>query len=269
MTDPPERTMPTLFNLTGKTAVVVGGASGIGRAISILFATQGAKIVILDIDEKKAQSCVSEIRQLHKAAETFSVDISKLNDVEEAIRTVSQSNKRIDVLVNSAGIPHIGSLETTSEKDLEKIFMVNVKGVFNAMKAVVPFMKQQGGGVILNIASVAASTGISNRFAYSMSKGAVLSMTYSVARDFIKDNIRCNSISPARIHTPFVDSFLKTNFAGQEEAMFEKLSQAQPIGRMGKPDEVASLALYLCSDEASFVTGCDYPIDGGFTKLVG
>jgi NAD(P)-dependent dehydrogenase (short-subunit alcohol dehydrogenase family) len=117
------------------------------------------------------------------------------------------------------------------------------------------------------MASVAGSVGITDRFAYSMSKGAVISMTLSVAKDFIKDGIRCNSISPGRVHTPFVDGFIKANYPGREQEMFEKLSKTQPIGRMATPDEIAYLALYLCSDEASFITGTDYPIDGGFIKL--
>ena len=135
------------------------------------------------------------------------------------------------------------------------------------MYAVIKQMKAQGGGVILNVASIAATVGIPDRFAYSMSKGAVLTMTLSVAKDYINDNIRVNCISPARVHTPFVDGFLQKNYPGREQEMFEKLSKTQPIGRMAKPDEVAWLSLYLCSEQAGFITGCDYPIDGGFIKL--
>jgi 2-keto-3-deoxy-L-fuconate dehydrogenase len=144
-----------------------------------------------------------------------------------------------------------------------------VKGTYNAMFAAVPYMKKQKKGVVLNVASIAATLGIAERFAYSMTKGAVLSMTLSVAKDYIGDGIRCNCISPARVHTPFVDGFIKTNYPGKENEMFEKLSKIQPIGRMGTPEEIAYLALYLCSDEAGFVTGCDYTIDGGFTRLNG
>jgi NAD(P)-dependent dehydrogenase (short-subunit alcohol dehydrogenase family) len=142
-----------------------------------------------------------------------------------------------------------------------------VKGTYNAMFGAIEIMKKQQKGVILNIASVASSVGISDRFAYSMSKGAVLMMTLSVAKDYVHEGIRCNCISPARVHTPFVDGFLKANYPGKEKEMFEKLSKTQPIGRMAKPEEIANLALYLCSDEASFITGSDYPIDGGFIKL--
>jgi NAD(P)-dependent dehydrogenase (short-subunit alcohol dehydrogenase family) len=183
------------------------------------------------------------------------------------MQKILDASGRIDILVNSAGIAHIGKLETTSEADLDRVYQVNVKGVYNTMHEVIGPMKKQGGGVILNIASVASTVGIADRFAYSMSKGAVLTMSYSVAKDYLHDHIRCNCISPARVHTAFVDGFLKANYPGKEQEMFEKLSRTQPIGRMGKPDEVAALALYLCSDESSFVTGTNYPIDGGFLTL--
>jgi len=169
--------------------------------------------------------------------------------------------------LNCAGVAHVGNLEKTAEADIDKLFQVNVKGVYNTMWACIPQMKARNSGVILNMASVAALVGIPDRFAYSMTKGAVIAMTQSVARDYISYGIRCNSISPARVHTPFVDGFLAKNYPGQEKEMFEKLSKTQPIGRMAEPDEIAKLALYLCSDEASFITGTDYPIDGGFVKL--
>jgi NAD(P)-dependent dehydrogenase (short-subunit alcohol dehydrogenase family) len=176
---------------------------------------------------------------------------------------------KVDILVNSAGIAHVGRLETTSDDDFERIFRVNVLGTHHALRETVPAMVAQGGGVIVNMASIAASAGLEDRYAYSMSKGAVLSMTYSVARDYLGHNIRCNSISPARVHTPFVDGFVKKNFPGKETEAFAKLSASQPIGRMAQPREVAMLALYLCSDEASFLTGADYPLDGGFVNLRG
>ncbi|HLR25359.1 MAG TPA: SDR family oxidoreductase, partial [Fodinibius sp.] len=167
------------------------------------------------------------------------------------------------------GVAHIGNVEDTSEQDFDRIYSVNVKGVYNCIHATIGRMVEQGGGVILNMASIASVVGIDDRFAYSMSKGAVLTMTLSVAKDYIGDNIRCNCISPARIHTPFVDGFLKENYPGREQEMFDQLSQTQPIGRMGKPEEVASLVLYLCSDQAGFITGTNYPIDGGFIDLNG
>lgn len=256
-----------MFSLNNKTAVVTGGGSGIGRAVAELFAAQGAMTCILDLNKSNALDAVKAIESRGGKAMAFEVDVTSQIQVGESITKIVEKSGKIDILVNSAGISHIGKLENTSEDDFEKIFRVNVKGVYNVMRAVVLQMKEQGGGVILNMASVAATVGISDRFAYSMSKGAVLTMTLSVAKDYIKDNIRCNCISPARVHTSFVDGFLTKNYPGQEKEMFEKLSKTQPVGRMGRPDEIASLALYLCSDESSFVTGSDYPIDGGFIRL--
>jgi 2-keto-3-deoxy-L-fuconate dehydrogenase len=177
--------------------------------------------------------------------------------------------ERVHILVNNAGIAHIGKLENTTEGDFDRVFCVNVKGLYNCMRAAVEHMKAQGGGVILNMASIAAWVGLADRFAYSMSKGAVVAMTNSVARDYLAHNIRCNSISPARVHTPFVDGYLRQNYPGREQEMFAKLSQTQPIGRMAQPSEVAALALFLCSDEAAYITGSDYAIDGGFLNLHG
>ena len=176
---------------------------------------------------------------------------------------------RVDILINNAGISHIGTVESTTEEDFDRVFRVNVKGFYNCMRAVVGHMKAQGGGVILNLASIAGSSGLPDRFAYSTSKGAVVAMTYSVARDYLAHNIRCNCISPARVHTPFVDDYLHKNYPGREKEMFEKLAKSQPVGRMAEPVEVASLALFLCSDEAAFITGVDYPMDGGFFNLRG
>jgi 2-keto-3-deoxy-L-fuconate dehydrogenase len=187
--------------------------------------------------------------------------------VKKVVHEIISEFGRIDILVNSAGVAHIGNVENTAETDFDRLFQVNVKGVYNLMHHIVPHMKQKRKGVILNIASVAASVGIADRFAYSMTKGAVVAMTLSVAKDYVREGIRCNSISPGRVHTPFVDGFLKANYPGSEAEMFDKLSKTQPIGRMAQPDEIAHLALYLCSDEASFITGSDYPIDGGFIKL--
>lgn len=173
----------------------------------------------------------------------------------------------IHILVNNAGIAHVGKVDTTEESDFDRIMNVNVKGVYNCLYAAIPQFRKSNGGVILNLASIACWVGIPDRFAYSTAKGAVMAMTLSVAKDYIGENIRCNSISPARVHTPFVDGFIAKNYPGREEEIFEKLSQSQPIGRMGKPEEIATLALFLCSDESSFITGSDYPIDGGFIKL--
>ena len=255
-----------LFSLKNKTAIITGGASGIGLSVSKIFAKQGANVHILELNEQLAKEVATAINAEGGKAEAHAVNIAeqtKVNAIVDAIAVKSG----IDILVNNAGIAHIGNAINTTEEDFDRIVTVNIKGTYNCLHAVLPHMVKQNAGVILNMASIAASLGIPDRFAYSMSKGAVLSMTLSVAKDYLKQGIRCNSISPARVHTPFVDGFISKNYPGQEKEMFAKLSATQPIGRMAKPDEIGYLALYLCSDEAGFITGCDYPIDGGFVKL--
>lgn len=256
-----------MFSLQSKVVVITGAGSGIGKAIAERFASQNATVHILELNTAAAETTLQSIKLTGGIARIHPCNVSDQAQVKEVINSIVKLAGKIDILVNSAGIAHIGKLDSTSEADFDKIYQVNVKGVYNTMQACISHMINQKGGIILNIASVAASRGIAERFAYSMSKGAVVSMTLSVAKDYINQNIRCNSISPARVHTAFVDNFLKANYAGKEQEMFEKLSRTQPIGRMGKPEEVASLALYLCSDEASFITGCDYPVDGGFLTL--
>ena len=254
-----------MFRLDNKTAIITGGGSGIGKAIATVFAQQGASVHILDMDEQGATNVVQEITAAGGKGQFYKCDVSKQADVKQIVDGIA-ANGAIDILINNAGIAHIGSADTTPEADFDRLVNVNVKGVYNCLHTVIPHMKQNGGS-ILNMASIASLVGIPDRFAYSMTKGAVVGMTLSVAKDYLKYNIRCNCISPARVHTPFVDGFLSKNYPGKEAEMFEKLSKTQPIGRMGKPEEIGYLALYLCSNEASFITGCDYPIDGGFTKL--
>lgn len=256
-----------MLNLKGKTAIITGGGSGIGKAIAQLFARQGAFVGIVELNADTADTVAKEIITAGGKAEAIGCNVTDQLALRQHCETLAMKTGSIDILVNCAGVAHIGKLESTTEQDFDRLFNVNVKGVFNGMAAVVHTMKKQQRGVILNLCSIAASVGLADRFAYSMTKGAVLSMTLSVAKDYIKDNIRCNCISPARVHTAFVDGFLKANYPGREQEMFEKLSKTQPVGRMGTPEEVATLALYLCSDEASFITGTDYPIDGGFIKL--
>ena len=223
---------------------------------------------MLDIDGDAAKTVVSEIVSSGGSAKAYPCDVSQHARVKAVFDEVFQEG-RVQILVNNAGISHVGNLEGTPESDFDKVFCVNVKGMYNCMHASVAHMKANGGGVILNMASIAGTSGLADRFAYSTSKGAVVAMTYSVAKDYLAHNIRCNCISPARVHTPFVDGFLHRNYPGKEQEMFEKLEKSQPIGRMAQPAEIAALALYLCSDEASFITGSDYPIDGGFLNLRG
>ena len=255
-----------MFRLDGKIAIVTGGGSGIGRAIALLFGKQGAEVCILDYDETSATNVADEIKADGGRAHGIKCDVSNHEQVHGIIQAIIKNFKHIDVLVNNAGIAHVGNAENTTEEDFNRLFNVNVKGVYNLLHAVIPFMKGKG-GVILNMASVASSVGLADRFAYSMTKGAVVSMTLTTAKDYINHKIRCNCVSPGRVHTPFVDGFIAKNYPGREKEMFEKLSKTQPIGRMAQPDEIAYIVLYLCSDEAAFVTGCDYPIDGGSIKL--
>ena len=255
-----------MFRLDGKTAIVTGGGSGIGRAISLLFGKQGAEVCILDYDETAATNVADEIKASGDRAHGIKCDVSNHEQVHNIVQAIIKNFKYVDILVNNAGVAHIGNAENTKEEDFDRLFNVNVKGVYNLLHAVIPYMKEKG-GVILNMASVASSVGLPDRFAYSMTKGAVVAMTLTTAKDYINHKIRCNCVSPGRVHTPFVDGFIAKNYPGREKEMFEKLSKTQPIGRMAKPDEIAYFVLYLCSDEAAFVTGCDYPIDGGSIKL--
>ena len=252
-----------MFSLQNKIAVVTGGGSGIGKAISALFAKQGATVHILELTEESSKIAVDEITA--EGGKVFAHACNVAN--HDAVVATFEKIGAINILVNNAGIAHIGKADTTPEADFDRIMNVNVKGVYNCLYAAIPQFRKNKGGVIVNMASIAAWVGIPDRFAYSTAKGAVMAMTLSVAKDYLGENIRCNSISPARVHTPFVDGFISKTYPGKEAEIFEKLSKSQPIGRMGKPDEVAALALFLCSDEAGFISGCDYPIDGGFIKL--
>ncbi|MEP6731041.1 MAG: SDR family oxidoreductase [bacterium] len=249
--------------LDGRIAIVTGGGSGIGQAIALLFATHGACVAILDLS---GDETVHRIDEAGGSAVSISCDVTSQVAVDAAFAKVTASLGALDVLVNSAGVAHVGNVERTSEQDFDRIYSVNVKGVYNCLRAGVFAMKGRG-GAILNIASVASMVGIPDRFAYSMSKGAVLTMTLSVACDYVRQGIRCNAVSPGRVHTPFVDGFLAKSYPGREGEMFETLSKTQPIGRMGQPSEIAELALFLCSDSAAFITGSNYTIDGGFVSL--
>jgi 2-keto-3-deoxy-L-fuconate dehydrogenase len=220
------------------------------------------------VNETEAQAVADEIARGGGSATGYGCDVTLQPEVFSAFEKITQQGQ-LDILVNNAGVSHIGNVESTTEAEFDRVLKVNVKGYYNCIFAAVGHLKASGGGVILNMASIAGSAGLADRFAYSTSKGAVIAMTYSVARDYIAHKIRCNCISPARVHTPFVDGYLRKNYPGREQEMYDKLAKTQPIGRMGEPYEVASLALFLCSDAAAFITGVDYPIDGGFMNLHG
>lgn len=255
------------FRLDSKRIAITGGASGIGRATANLFAQAGAEVILLDLNEASAQEAAAAIASVTSGSvSSIALDVSDESSIATAFGKIATTGG-LDVLVNSAGIAHIGSILTTAPLDFDRLYRVNVRGTYLAMQAAIPMMKKRKGGVILNMASIAATCGLNDRFAYSMTKGAVLAMTLSVAKDCLPLNIRCNCISPARVHTPFVDGFLADNYPGREAEMMQKLAATQPIGRMGTSEEIAQLALFLASDAAAFITGTDYPIDGGFLRL--
>jgi 2-keto-3-deoxy-L-fuconate dehydrogenase len=247
--------------LQGKSAIVTGGASGIGRAIAELFSARGATVHVVDIKSENG----SNTHACDCADETAVERV--FGEILSALRAQATPPGRVDILVNSVGVAHVGTLESTTPAEFDHVMRMNVRSFYNTMRAVIGPMKAAGGGAILNLASIAATAALADRFAYSTSKGAVMAMTLSVAKDYLRHNIRCNCISPARIHTPFVDGFVAKNYPGREEEIYGVLAQSQPIGRMGRPEEVAALALFLCSDDAAFITGTDYPIDGGFFNL--
>lgn len=244
-------------------AVVTGAGSGIGRATALQLASEGYDVRIFELSAEAAGETLGLLQKAGGAGAIQTVDVSNT----ESVRAAFAALPRLDVLVNNAGIAHIGNVLNTSPEDLDRLYQINVRGAYHCLHFGIPVMLKNGGGSIVNLASIASKVGIPDRFAYSMSKGAVFSMTLSVARDFVDKGIRCNCVCPARVHTPFVDGFLAKNYPGQEAEMFAKLSAGQPIGRMGEPEEIATLIAFLCSNKAAFITGSAYDIDGGFTLL--
>ncbi|MEC7224613.1 MAG: SDR family oxidoreductase [Verrucomicrobiota bacterium] len=245
-----------------KVTIITGGGSGIGEAMCKHFADKKAKVIILDNNEAEGRRVSQENK-----SDFIKCDISDEGSVDDAFNQIENNYGRIDILINNAGIAHIGKITETNPEDFDRIIKINVRGAYLCARASINSMIKNNKGCILNMASVASNLGIPDRFAYSTSKGAVYTMTLSVARDYVDQGIRCNCICPARVHTPFVDNYLKNNYPGEEKEMFAKLEATQPIGRMAKPEEIAALAGYICSDEAAFVTGSAFDIDGGFTLL--
>ena len=254
------------FRLDNKVAVITGGGSGIGRAMSLTFAEAGAKVIILEIATNAAQDVSAEILAHGGHSQAIHCDITDFDQVTAVVDDIAKQDN-IDILINNAGIAQVGRLGETSPAEFTKVMQVNVTGMYHCLYAIIPKMQSAGGGVILNVASTVASVAIPARFAYTTSKGAVLALTKSVALDYVKENIRCNAISPGRVHTPFVDGFIAKHYPGNEDEMFAKLSSDHPIGRMAQPQEVADLALFLCCDEASYITGSNHQVDGGFVDL--
>ena len=256
-----------MFRLDGKTALVTGGGSGIGREIALLYGKQGATVAIGDINHEAGAQVATEITVAGGAAFGVHLDVTDMASVESAIGSIVEQTGSLDILVNNAGIGMVGSLTETSPEDFARLIAVNVNGVYNCSHVGVKQMLSQTpkGGVLVNIASIAGQVAVSRRFAYGTTKGAVISMTQSTAMDYVDQGIRCNCICPGTVETPFVEAYLNRYHAGEVEETRKQLHARQPLGRMGRPDEIAPLALYLASDEAAYVTGAQMVIDGGLT----
>ena len=256
-------------SLTGKVALITGASRGIGKEIALELSNAGADVIInYSSSDEKAEEVVNLIKKSGGKVHKLKFDVSEEESVSAAFEEIIKINGTIDILINNAGVSAIGNVENTTEETLDHLYSVNVKSIYNCAYAVIPIMRRDSrGGLIINLASVASSVGVSERFAYSMSKGAVLSMTMSIAKDYVNSGIRCNCVSPGRVHTPFVDNYLSKYYDDKSSQMFAELSKSQPIGRMGQPEEVAALVEYLCGPQATFITGSNFPIDGGFVTL--
>ena len=256
-----------MFRLDGKRALITGAGSGIGEAIARLFAAQGAQVLVADIQPEAATRVSASIVQHDGVASALTLDVADEAQVCAIFADIAAQYGRLDILVNNAGISHVGNILETSLEDWERVLRVNATGVFLCAREGVRRMLEQEpkGGVLINLSSAAALIGLERRVPYSASKGAVLALTRSLAIDYVGAGIRCNAICPGTVQTPFVEGYLKRNFAGQEDAVRQTLHARQPLGRMGMPEEIAAAALYLASDEAAFVTGSALVIDGGGT----
>ncbi len=245
----------TPFRLDGKVALITGGASGIGECTARAYTQAGASVIVADIDTKKAEALAEEL----SGARAIHCDITS----EESVKHVFQQVPHLDILVNNAGIGLVGGVTETELPDWERIFRVNVTGMFLVTKYAVPLLVESGGAMV-NIGSVAGLIGVKKRFAYCATKGAVVAMTKQLAVDYPTE-FRVNCICPGTVDTPFVEGYLEKYHKHEKDKVRGELNQRQPIGRLGRPEEIAHLALYLASAEAGFVNGAVLPIDGGWT----
>lgn len=253
-----------MFRLDGKVSLVTGAASGIGEAIARRFALTGSTVIVADRDEVAGLAVVSAIQKENGAAHFIPLDVAVPESCRRLVaELLERTSGRIDILVNNAGVGHVGNILATTEADLERLWAVNVQGVFSMTKAVLPEMLRRRSGSVVNLSSVGGIVGIRDRVAYCATKAAVVGLTKSLALDHAAAGIRFNCICPGRIQTPFVEARLR-EYPDPAKA-YQEMAATQALGRMGRADEVAAAALYLASDEASFITGSALMIDGGWS----
>ncbi len=252
------------MRLEGRAALITGAGSGIGRATALLFAREGAWVGVVDIDEAGGRETVRAITDAGGDAGWVLADVSAAQDARRAADTVAGWHGRLDILFNNAGISHVGVLHEIPEAEWDKVVAVNLRGVYLMAKYALPHMIAQGGGCIINMSSGAALLGLERRAAYSATKGAVLALTRAMAVDYADYRIRVNALCPGTVYTPFVERYLQASY-GDPGAALERLKQRQLTGTLGRPEEIAAAALYLASDDAAFVTGAPFIIDGGMT----
>ena len=252
-----------MFRLDSKVALITGAGSGIGASIAEMFARAGANVFVADRDEVSGRKVAEAIRTAMGKADFVSLDVTSEQQCEQAQQTVREKFGRLDVLVNNAGIGHVGTMLQTTGADLDRIYAVNVRGMFNVTKVFLPGMIERKYGVVINMASIGGVVAVRDRLAYTTSKFAVVGFTKALALDHALEGIRCNCICPGRVETPFVKARLK-EYPDPEKA-YREMASTQALGRMAQPNEIAAAALYLASDESAFVTGTDFIIDGGWS----